>query len=62
MPFGLTPHQVLAVVDAAWAGPVAGVAVSEFAPGRDQNDRGLATLVWLLEYLLLRRFEASGGA
>ena len=60
VPFGLTPQQVLAAIDAAWAGPVVGVAVSEFAPGRDRNDRSLATLVWLLEYLLLRHFE--GGA
>jgi arginase family enzyme len=59
VPFGLSPHQVLGVLDAAWDGPVAGVAVSEFNPGRDDNDRSLALLVWLLERMLLRRYEPS---
>jgi hypothetical protein len=40
---------------------VAGLLVSEFDPGRDRDDRGLSTLVWLLEYLLLRRHEGAGG-
>ena len=57
VPFGLSPQQVLRFVQAAWTGRVAGVLLSEFDPGRDQNDRGLATLVWLLEYLLLLRYE-----
>jgi hypothetical protein len=33
------------------------VTLSEFDPGRDRRDQSLATLVWLLEYLLLRRYE-----
>jgi arginase family enzyme len=57
MPFGLSPQQVLRILDAAWSERVVGVGVSEFDPGRDRNDQSLATLVWLLEYLLLRRYE-----
>jgi arginase family enzyme len=60
VPFGLGPQQVLQVVDAAWSDRLAGVAFSEFDPGRDQRDQALATLVWLLEYLLLRRYEGKG--
>jgi arginase family enzyme len=57
VPFGLSPPLVLRLLDAAWSPRVAGVLVSEFDPGRDRNDQSLATLVWLLEYLLLRRYE-----
>ena len=57
VPFGLDPPLLLRLLDAAWSERVAGVAVSEFAPARDQGDRSLATLIWLLEYLLLRRYE-----
>jgi arginase family enzyme len=57
VPFGLSPQQVLALLEAAWSPRVAGVLVSEFDPGRDRNDQSLATVVWLLEYLLLRRYE-----
>jgi arginase family enzyme len=59
VPFGLSPHLVLRFLDAAWSERVAGVAVSEFDPGRDRNDQSLATLAWLLEYLLLRRHEGD---
>jgi agmatinase len=59
VPFGLTPHQVLAVLETIAPAQLAGVLVSEFEPGRDQNDRSLAIVVWLLEYLLLRRCETS---
>jgi agmatinase len=58
VPFGLDPHQVLRLLEAAWSPRVAGVLLSEFEPGRDHNDRSLAMLVWLIEYLLLRRHEA----
>ncbi len=61
VPFGLSPHLVLRVLEAAWSERVAGVALSEFDPGRDHNDQSLATLVWLLEYLLLKRYEAQEG-
>ena len=57
VPFGLGPQQVLRLLDAAWSPRVAGVLLSEFDPGRDRNDQSLAALVWLLEYLLLRRYE-----
>jgi agmatinase len=57
VPFGLTPPQVLGVLEAIPPDKLAGVFVSEFDPGRDQMDRGLAIVMWLLEYLLLRRYE-----
>jgi agmatinase len=60
LPFGLTPQQVLRFIDAVWSERVVGVAVSEFDPGRDRNDQSLSTLVWLFEYLLLRRYESEG--
>ena len=59
VPFGLSPAQVLHVIDAFWSANVAGVFLSEFDPGRDRDDRSLATLVWLLEYLLLRWHEGA---
>jgi agmatinase len=61
LPFGLSPTQLLRILDAAWSERVLGVAISEFDPGRDRNDQSLATLVWLLEYLLLRRYETDGN-
>ena len=57
LPFGLAPPLLLRLIDAAWGGNVCGVAVSEFDPGRDRGDQSLSTLVWLLECLLLRRYE-----
>jgi arginase family enzyme len=57
VPFGLAPETLLRVIDAAWAGDVRGLLVSELDPGRDRDDRSLAALVWLIEYLLLRRYE-----
>jgi agmatinase len=58
-PFGLTPQQVLRVVDAVWSPKVAGVFLSEFEPGRDRQDQCLAMLAWLIEHVLLRRHEAE---
>lgn len=55
LPFGLTPHQLWAVVDAVGTGKLAGVSVSEFDPGRDVRDATLQLLAWLLERVLLRR-------
>ena len=55
--FGLSPQQVLRLLAAIWSPKVGGVLVSEFDPGRDRNDQSLCTLVWLLEWLLLRRYE-----
>jgi arginase family enzyme len=58
-PFGLTPHLFLRFLDAAWSERVVGLAVSEFYPARDQDDRCLSTLIWLLEYVLLKCYEAA---
>jgi arginase family enzyme len=57
MPFGLNPALLLRLIQAVWSDRVAGVSISEFEPGRDRNDRSLGMLVWLLEYLLMKRFE-----
>jgi agmatinase len=59
VPFGLSPQQLLCCLDAAWSERVAGVIISEFDPARDRDDRSLALLVWLLEYLLLRHHEPA---
>jgi len=59
LPFGLSTQQLLRCLDAAWSAKVVGVILSEFDPSRDHRDQSLATLVWLLEHLLLRRHEGS---
>ncbi len=65
LPMGLTPQQLLRCLDAVWSPRVAGVSISEFEPARDRNDQSLSLLVWLVEYLLLKRYEkrtsTSGG-
>jgi agmatinase len=58
LPFGLSPASLLRLLDAAWCERIIGVAYSEFDPGRDRNDRSLSTLVWLMEYLLLKKYES----
>jgi arginase family enzyme len=57
VPFGMSPHLLLRFLQASWTDRVVGVAISEFDPGRDHNDQCLATLIWLVEYLLLKRYE-----
>jgi len=57
VPFGPTPAQILALLDALWSERFIGLSLSEFDPARDQGDRSLATLVWLIEWALLRRYE-----
>jgi agmatinase len=57
LPFGMSPSMLLRLLDAAWTERVMGVSISEFDPGRDRNDQSLSTLVWLLEYLLLKKYE-----
>jgi len=57
LPFGVSPALVLRLIEAVWSDRVCGIALSEFDPGRDRDDQSLSTLVWLLEYLLLRRYE-----
>ena len=55
-PMGLSPAFVLRVLSAMWSERVVGVSVSEFDPGRDRADQSLGTLVWLVEWCLLRWF------
>jgi arginase family enzyme len=57
MPFGLAPESLLRWLDAVWSERVCGVALSEFNPARDRDDRSLQTLVWLLEWILLKKYE-----
>ena len=57
VPFGLSPSMLLRLFDAIWSPNVEGVLLSEFDPARDHKDQGLALLVWLIEYLLLRRHD-----
>jgi arginase family enzyme len=57
VPFGLSPTLLLALLEVIDPARFAGLCLSEFDPGRDRDDRSLATLVWLIEYLLLRRYE-----
>ena len=57
LPFGLSPPLFLSLLEAAWSERVVGVGVSEFDTGRDRDERSLQMLVWLMEYLLLKRYE-----
>jgi len=57
VPFGLSPQQLLRIVDAVWSPKVCGLCLSEFEPGRDRQDQCLALLVWLIEFIFLRRYE-----
>lgn len=57
MPLGMSPHFFLRFLDAVWSTKLSGLAISEFDPARDRNDQSLATLMWLIEYVLLRRHE-----
>ncbi len=58
LPFGLSPPDLLQILDGVWGRHVAGVSISEFSPGRDRTDQSLGLLIWLLEWLLLRQSEA----
>jgi agmatinase len=57
VPFGLTPSLLLRLLDAVWSPRIAGVIISEFNPSRDRDDMSLATAMWMIEYLLLRKYE-----
>ena len=57
MPFGLPPPLLLRFLDAIGWDSVVGMAFSEFEPARDINDRSLETVMWLIEYMLLQRYE-----
>ena len=57
LPFGLAPAFVPQLMRAIGVKRFAGVALSEFEPGRDRQDQSLNTLGWLIEWLLLERYE-----
>lgn len=57
LPFGLSPSLVLTLLDELWSDKVIGLSLSEFDTARDVRDQSLATLVWLLEWTLLRVHE-----
>jgi len=57
LPMGLSPAFVLWVLSAVWSEKVVGVSVSEFDPGRDRADQSLGTLIWLVEWCLLKWAE-----
>ncbi|MGE3805021.1 MAG: arginase family protein, partial [Gemmataceae bacterium] len=61
VPFGLAPAFVLRLLQAVGPGKLRGLFLSEFEPARDQGDRSLETLMWLLEYLLLELYEQPQG-
>lgn len=56
-PFGLLPDVVLQLLGEIGAERLAGLSISEFDPAADVNDRCLATLMWLLEHVLLMKYE-----
>jgi agmatinase len=56
-PIGLSPAFVLRILASLDFDRVVGVSISEFDPGRDRNDQSLQTLVWLIEWCLLRWTE-----
>ncbi len=53
-PMGLSPLLVMGILEALWSKKIIGFSLSEFAPQRDRNDQTLATLCWLLEWVLLK--------
>ncbi|MFL5244613.1 MAG: arginase family protein [Gemmataceae bacterium] len=55
--FGLSPAQVLRAINAVWSERVVGLSFSEFNPASDRDDLSLTTLIWLMEYLLIKRHE-----
>jgi arginase family enzyme len=56
-PMGLSPAFLLRVLSTILSEKVAGISISEFDPGRDRGDQSLQTLVWLMEWCLLRWSE-----
>lgn len=57
LPFGLSTQFFLHLLDALWSEKVVGLSLSEFDTARDVRDQSLATLVWLIEWALLRIYE-----
>lgn len=58
LPFGMSPETLLRTIDTVWSERVSGVAISEFDPGRDRDERSLQLLVWLIEWILLKCSES----
>ncbi len=58
VPLGLSPQLFLRFLEAVWSPRLLGLAISEFDPARDHHDQSLLTLMWLIEYILLRRHES----
>jgi agmatinase len=56
-PFGLDPLFLVRILEVIGADRLAGLAISEFEPSRDEQDRCLETLMWLMEYVLLLKYE-----
>lgn len=57
VPWGVDGWQVLRLMESLPADKVAGLAISEYSPGRDPDDRALEVLAWLLERWLVGRAE-----
>jgi agmatinase len=57
LPFGLTPSFVIRLIESIGVDRLCGMALSEFDPGRDVRDQSLSTLIWLIEWVLLRLYE-----
>jgi agmatinase len=57
LPFGMTPISLLSILKSIWSNKVIGVAMSEFDPGRDDRDRSLQLAMWLIEQILLWRYD-----
>jgi agmatinase len=55
--FGLATETILQVLALIGPDRLAGLSISEFDPARDVNDRCLQTLMWLIEYVLLMKYE-----
>lgn len=61
LPFGLAPGFLLKLLATVGTDRLKTVAISEFVPAYDERDRALGTLLWLIEWLLLRWYEATPG-
>jgi arginase family enzyme len=57
LPFGISTTVFLRLLNAMWSRKVMGISISEFNPARDLRDQSLATVVWLIECVLLKRYE-----
>jgi agmatinase len=58
-PFGFTGREMLAILERINFKTVRGVSISEFDPKLDIRDASLNLLGWLLEWMLLRKFESN---